>query len=208
MLQRDSDRASAVRAPRWRVFAALSLRARVMLLVVASVLPMLTFSLASQYLQYREAVTNTGRQALELARSTAMMVEQELHARMAALQVLALSEALRANGLTAFRAQAETVLAQQFPGSNIIVLRDDGQQLMNTLLPPGAALPVRSNLETTRQVVSTGEPEVSNLYQGAVGQRPVVAIDVPVKRDDGTVAYVLSVNPRLDDFAEVIRRQQ
>jgi len=79
---------------------------------------------------------------------------------------------------------------------------------MNTILPPGAALPVRSNLETTRQVVATGEPEVSNLYQGAVGRRPVVAIDVPVKRDDGTVAYVLSVNPRLDDFAEVIRQQQ
>src|ERR1700736_328016 len=208
MLQKGYDLVAAARTPRWRLFAGLSLRARVILLVLAGVVPILAFSLGSQYLQYREAVDSTGRQSLELARSTALMVEQELHARMVALQLLAFSRTLRAADLTEFRAQAEAVVAQQFPGSNIIVLREDGQQLMNTILPPDAHLPIRRNLETTKQVFATGEPAVSNLFQGAVGGRQVVAIDVAVKRDDGSVAYVLSVNPRLDDFAELIRQQQ
>jgi signal transduction histidine kinase len=208
MLQKDVDRASVERVPRGRGFAALSLRARVILLVVASVVPMLAFSLGSQYLQYREAAASTARQALDLARGMSVAVEQELHARVVVLQVLAFSPALQANDLTTFRTEAETVAAQQFPGSNVILLREDGQQLMNTLLPRVAPLPVRRNLDSMRHVFATGEPEVSDVYAGAVGSRLVVAIDVPVKRADGTVAAVLSINPRLEDFVDVIRRQQ
>jgi PAS domain S-box-containing protein len=67
---------------------------------------------------------------------------------------------------------AETIVAQEFPGANILLLTEDGQQVMNTILPPDAPLPVRRNLESTRQVFATGRPAVSNLYQGAVGPRP------------------------------------
>jgi hypothetical protein len=122
------------------VFAGLSLRARVMLLAVAGIVPMLAFSLGNQYLQYREAVANAGNQALELARSLSVVVDQELHARIVALQVFSASRAVQDNDLVTFRARAETVVAQQFPGSNVILLRQDGQQLMNTILPPGAPL--------------------------------------------------------------------
>jgi signal transduction histidine kinase len=79
---------------------------------------------------------------------------------------------------------------------------------MYTLLPPGAPLPVRPDMTSARHVFATGQPTVSDFYIGAIGPRPVVAIDVPVKRDDGSVIYVLSTNPRLEDFAEIIRRQQ
>ena len=48
---------------------------------------------------------------------------------------------------------------------------------------------------------------VSGIYQGAVGPRAVVAINVPVTNDDGKVAYVLSLNPSLGVFANVVRRQ-
>jgi signal transduction histidine kinase/ActR/RegA family two-component response regulator len=193
---------------RWRAAPRLSLRARLLLLVVASVMPLLAFSLGSQYLQYRQAVDSTGQRTLELARSMTQVVEQELQARMVALQVLALSPALRGDDIAGFREQAQAVIAQQFPGSNLILLREDGQQLMNTLLPPQASLPVRPNLESLRQVFATAAPAVSDLYMGAIGPRLVVAIDVPVKRDDGSVAYVLSTNPVLEDFAAIIRRQQ
>ena len=122
------------RRPR-RSAAGLSLRTRLLLLVVASVLPLLALNLGSQYLQYRAAVAATGQPTLELARSMSQVVEQELKARMVALQVLATSPALRGNDITALRAQAQAVIAQQFPGSNVILLRPDGQQLMNTLVP-------------------------------------------------------------------------
>ena len=207
MVQASSDDGDGKRRP-WNAPGRLSLRARLSLLVVACVVPLLAFSLGSQYLQYRDAVTATGRQTLELVRSMAIVVEQDLQARMVALEVLALSPTLLRDDFTVFRAEAEAVIEQQFPGSNLIILKQDGQQLMNTLLPAGAPLPVRPNMEATRRVFASGKPAVSDFYIGAIGPRPVVAIDVPVKRRDGSVAYVLSSNPRLEDFAEIIRRQR
>jgi signal transduction histidine kinase len=186
----------------------LSLRARLLLLAVASMVPLLAFSLGSQYLQYRDAVAAAGGQTLELARSMSLVVDQELRARMVALQVLAVSPTLRGNDIATFRAQAQAVIAQQFPGSNLILLRPDGQQLMNTLVPPDAPLPVRPNLDSMRQVFATGLPAVSDAYMSAIGPRLVVAIDVPVKRDDGSIAYVLSSNPQLEDFGAIVRRQR
>ena len=203
----SSARLSGLSASQTRARRRLSLRWRLVLLVVASVVPLLAFSLGNQYLEYREEVANTGNQTLALARSISLLIEDELQARIAALQTLTVSRRLQAGDLDGFRRQAETVVAQQFPGANILLLKEDGQQVMNTILPAGAPLPVRPNLESTRQVFATGRPAVSNLYQGAVGPRAVVAIDVPVKGPDGSVAYVLSLNPRLAVFADAIRRQ-
>jgi len=189
-----------------RMARGLSLRARLILLVIASLVPLLGFSLGREYVEYEAAFTDTRQRTLVLARGMARTIEQEIHAHIVVLEALAQSTSLRSGDFDWFRTRAEAVVAQQFPGSSIIVLREDGQQLMNTLLPRGAPLPVRADLTTVRQVFATGEPAVSDLYQGAVGPRPVVAIDVPVKRGDGSVAYVLSINPHLEAFAEVIRR--
>ena len=202
----DALHQSALDAPqRW---LRLSLRARLMMLVVASVVPFVAFILARGYLDYREDVAAAGQKTLELTRSVAVAVEKELQARIAILQVLALSATLRSGNLEGFRTGADAVVTQQFPGSNIILLQEDGRQLLNTLVPRGAPLPVRPNLESLKQVFATGQPAISNVYTGAIGNRYVVAIDVPVRRDDGSIASVLSVNPHLDAFAEVIRRQR
>jgi PAS domain S-box-containing protein len=184
-----------------------SLRCRLVLLVLASVVPLFVFSLGHQYLEYRRDIAATGPRTLTLARSLSLLVEEELQLRIAALETLATSTALQEGDLDRFRPRAETVIAQLFPGSNILLLRPDGEGVMNTLVPPGAALPVRTHLESINQVLATGRPAVSNLFQGAATHRPVIAIDVPVKKSDGTIAYILSLNPRLEAFAEVVQRQ-
>ena len=189
-----------------RIARGLSLRARLILLVIASLVPLLGFSLGREYLEYEAEFNHTRQRTLVLARGMARTIEQEIHAHIVVLEALAQSTSLRSGDFEWFRTRAEAVVAQQFPGSNIIVLREDGQQLMNTIVPRDAPLPVRPDLTTVRQVFATGEPAVSDLYRGAVGPRPVVAIDVPVKRGDGSVVYVLSINPHLETFAEVIRR--
>jgi hypothetical protein len=81
--------------PAWRVIGRLSLRARLVLLVIASLVPLIAFNLVNQYLQYRDAIALTHRQTLEFARSLTAAVEQELQARTVALQVLALSPSLQ-----------------------------------------------------------------------------------------------------------------
>ncbi len=186
----------------------LSLRARLMMLVIASVVPLVGFTLAREYLEYQDAVASSGQKTLELARSLSLAVEKELQARIAVLQVLALSAPLRDGDLDGFRVHAEAVVAEQFPGSNILLLRGDGQQMMNILLPPGTPLPIRPTLETIREVFTTGRPAVSNVYMGLVAARHVVSVDVPVRRADGTIAYSLSINPQIDAFFEAIRRQR
>ncbi len=197
-----------VGSPHTRIVHHLSLRTRLILLVVASFAPLLGVGLAREYLDYRATLANVGQRNLALARSMSQTIEQELQTRIVTLEVLTLSRRLLTGDLDAFRIQAESVVEQQFPGSNVILLREDGQQLMNTLVPPGAPLPIRPNLQSTHQVFATGKPAVSDLYRGAVGNRPVVAIDVPVKHEDGTVASVLSFNPNLDAFAGVLRRER
>src|SRR5579872_6645614 len=194
--------------PRSRISRGLSLHTRLVLLVVASVVPLFAFSLGREYLAYREAVSSTGEQTLALARSMALVVEQELQTRISVLKVLALSPTLELGDFEAFRARAVALIAQQFPGSNILLLRGDGQQLMNTAAPPRALLPARKDLETLQEVFASGRPVVSGVFLGQVVHRPVIAIDVPVKRADGAVVYVLSLNPGLEDFAQVLRRQQ
>ncbi len=150
----------------------LSLRARLGLLVVASIVPLTAFVLARVYLNYQHAVEDSGEKTLELARGLSIMVEKDLQARIAVLQVLALSRSLREGDLSAFRTEAEAVVADQFPGATIVLLREDGQQVMSTRTLQGATLPVRRYLETVRQVFATGRPAVSDVYQGVVAGGP------------------------------------
>jgi PAS domain S-box-containing protein len=196
--------AGALQTPR----RGLSLRWRLILLVVVSILPLLAFSLGDQYLEYRKAVATTSQRTLELARSMALLVDEEMQGFIAAMETLAVSRALQEGDLAAFRAKAEAVVAQQFPGANILLLREDGQQMVNTILPLGEPLPKRPLRESTRQVFATGHPGVSNLFIGSAQPRPIVAITVPVRNSDGTIPYVVQLNPNLDTFTEVIRRQQ
>jgi hypothetical protein len=173
----------------------LSLRWRLILLVVAGVIPLLVFILGYQYVEYLRDVDTTGLRTLALARSMALLVDEELQSRIAALQELATSRALVEPDLASFRTKAEEIIAQQFPGANILLVRQDGQQIFNTLVPPGAPLGVRADMESTRRVLITGCPAVSNLFRGSVRSRAVVAIDVPVVGADGEVVYALSLNP-------------
>jgi signal transduction histidine kinase len=186
----------------------LSLRARLSLLVLASLLPMLLFSLVSQYLQYRNDVAELQERSKALAHSIGLTIEQMLVTRIAALEVLARSRALRDGDLEAFRSQALALVEQQFPAAHLLLLDETGRQYMHTAVGPGETLPARLEMTSTRKVFETGRPQVSNLFFGRVRNTPVVAIDVPVKREDGRVFRVLSMNPRLHLFAEAIARER
>jgi hypothetical protein len=75
-------------------------------------------------------------------------------------------------------------------GTSIVLLDTKGQQLLSTNRPFGAPLPHAPNTEMSERVVATGQPQVSDLVMGAVLNRPIVAVGVPVFRD-GKVAFVL-----------------
>ena len=102
--------------------------------------------------------------------------------RVAILQVLALVRRSGRRAIwTPFAIRADAVRAHQETGTHILLVREDGQQLMNTALALGV-LRCRCglDLENQRRVFVTGLPSVSNVYIGRVLHRPIVAIDVPV----------------------------
>jgi signal transduction histidine kinase/ActR/RegA family two-component response regulator len=184
----------------------LSLRQRLILLVLAGVVPLLAFSLGRQYFVYEAELAETGREKLLLARGMRLAIEEALQARIAVLRAIALSRRLREGDLDGFRAQAEAVVAEQFPGATIVLVREDGQHLLSTAQPAGSPLSVRRNLATLRQVFATGQPVVSDLFRESDSAPPTVTIDVPVKDAGGRVTLVLSLKPRLEAFAEIVKR--
>jgi signal transduction histidine kinase len=185
----------------------LSLSARLVILVLASLLPMLTFNFGRQYLAYRESVEETYDRTLQDARRTAVAIEQTLNAHIAVIETLALSDSLRDRNMDGFRGQAEKVVARSHPGTNIVLLGENGHQFMNTIVPRGAQLPVRPYLVADRKTFATGQPVVSDFFVAAVSARPLITIDVPVKGADGQVESILSINPGMGVFAETIRRE-
>lgn len=186
----------------------LNLAARMGLLVLAGVLPLLAFGLGSVWAGYRNDRAQATRQALERARGLALAVEDEIRARVAVLEVLALSRSLAVGDVAGFRTEAEAVVDRQFPGASLLLLRPDGQQVMNTALPAEAPLPVRRYRANLDRVVATGRPSVSDVYHGLVLGRPVVAIEVPVRDAAGRLAFVLALNPGTTAFAALIARHR
>ena len=185
----------------------LSLRARFVLLVLVGVIPFLSFNLGSVYIKYQQDRTEADARMLNAARALALAVEGELRLRVGILQVLALSAALANDDIVAFRAEAEAVRVRQEPGTHILLLRGDGQQLMNTAVPLGSSLPVRAQMDNVNRVFATSRPSVSDVFEGRVLHKPIVAIETPVYGPDGVVHLVLSLTPRLEAFDSIIWRQ-
>ncbi|MBX3501085.1 MAG: PAS domain S-box protein [Alphaproteobacteria bacterium] len=182
----------------------LPLRLRLSLLVLAAVVPMTAFGLIDGYRDYRATVERVGRERQLLARAMAIAVDSELRRSIAAMQVLAQSRRLLEQDMIGFRRRANDVIDQQFPGANILLLRPDGQQLMNTAVAPGELLPRRRDLTTLRQALATGQPSVSDLFYGQVVRRFVVSIDVPFHDEHGQLAGVIALNPQAATFAGLV----
>jgi len=182
----------------------LSLRWRLILLVLAGVLPITAFGLVDGYLDYRAAVERVGRERQLLARAMAVAVDSELQRSISAVQVLAQSRRLLERDMVGFRRRANDVITEQFPGANILLLAPDGQQIMNTAVASEASLPRRRDLTTLRQALTTGQPVVSDLFYGLVVKRFVISVDVPVRDANGEFWSVVSINPPAAAFADLI----
>ncbi|HSN31469.1 MAG TPA: sensor domain-containing diguanylate cyclase [Ideonella sp.] len=185
---------------------ALTVRARLRLLVLACVLPALVAAALAVVAAYREGRAARLELALASARSMSRSIDAELGNAVAGLRVLATSPSLVRGDLAAFYDQARSALAHQ--GASTVMLGDiHGRQLLNTFAPYGAPLPPRGSPAVLQAVLDSGAPAASDLFVGTVTRQPMVSVAVPVQQG-GRVAYVLAAGFLPRRFAEVLARQQ
>ena len=179
---------------RWlrdRMSSPLSVRTCMVGLILVVIVPLMAFSafLVLRSAEHeQEIMANTVR---ERTQAVAATIDHELSLLRSQLFVLAASKYLQTGDFAAFHAQASEAVRHH--GLNVVLCDLDGQQIVNTRLPFGDKLPVTTALDAIRRVVATGQPDISGVTTGAVSLQPVIAISVPVLRDD-RLAYVLSFN--------------
>jgi PAS domain S-box-containing protein len=193
------------RTPWWH---ALSLRARLFLLVVASVFPLVCLAALHEYLDYaseRKAVDDT---LLGTARGVALTVERDLQLRVLALETLAMSPDLQENELSRFDQGAAAFLRRQPEGTFLGLATPDLriQRLYRQSGEPLQNLGQRDPSTKGMQVFQTGQPVLSDLHFGPRTSVPGFSVDVPVMRD-GHVIYDLFIRLTPSVLAELIGRQ-
>ncbi|KRD95821.1 hypothetical protein ASE63_12425 [Bosea sp. Root381] len=160
--------------------------------------------LFSALLLARFADAERGRyrqEAMQVASTAASAVDQQLRGWQATLQTLGTSEALQDGNLEAFSRQAAAVKA--FIGVDVGLRELSGQQLVNTRRPWGTPLPL-TPLPGDDEVIAGRRPVVSNVFQGALAQQPLIAVIVPIMVK-GSPRYLLHVSAETKLVADVVR---
>jgi len=140
---------------------------------------------------------------LDTARVLMAAVEERVLAARASLQTLTTSPAFIEPDRKAIYDQA-VALSRLSNGADVILADHDGMQLVNSYRPFDAPPVRRANLELVRRVFETGAPVVSGLFRGAITQRYLVSVDVPVFRR-GVVTYDLSMTLPAESIQSLLR---
>ncbi len=182
------------------------IRSRLILLVLACVLPAAVMMAVMLGLQWREAQQQLRDNLILTARALRDGVDTDLRGVEAAMALLAQSAAVRTGDLEAFRAQA--LAAREALSLDNITLNDvEGQQLVNLRVPAGTPLPRHTGAEQIRAIARSGDANrLSDLYVGSVSRKQLVSVYQPV-RHEGKVIAVLSGTLDTERLGRVFRHQ-
>ncbi len=181
-------------------------RTHLLILIVATLLPILAFSVVIVALLHRETRLAAQRGLLQTARALSVAIDREVQASVSTLSLLATSHHLNPLRPADFDREARVALRSQPAWDNIVLVDPSGQQLVNLRVPFGRALPRTSNPALVRRIVASGTPAVADLFEGSVSGRPCVAVGVPVFQED-RVRYVLLAGFASDSLSAVLRQQ-
>src|SRR5688572_7975699 len=184
----------------------MTIRRQLFRLVAVTVLPAALASALLIGYSYDRQSKIIEQRTLETARALAQAVDRQLAIGQVGLLVLAGSVDLAAGDLAAFHRRARDAI-RDLPGDSVVLSDASGQQLVNTLRPFGEALPRRGNLAQLRRLFETGQPAISDLFLGQVMRRPIIALDVPVRRGD-KVAFALALGIFPERLGEILARQK
>lgn len=180
--------ADPVPRPWWRGFGALA--------PFLAMLPLAAYMLLLLLGIHLERRADRQDDVQRTAAALAAGLDSELRAGQRALEALAGSQHLTEGDLSAFRQEAQRLLARE-PFWFTIALTDGERQLLNLRYPEGATLPPIQDLTAVGSVLRTGYAAPGGLVEGRVSFR------VPV-RVDGAVRFALVATQEATTFAQLL----
>ena len=181
------------------------LRRQLILIAVASILPLAILSavgLAIVFSQQREAEQH---RALEITRALASAVDNELKRSITALQVMGASLERDGVDLDAFRDLAVRTLRTQAQWRSLVLSDPEGHQVAHSDFRRGDPLFTIPDIESSREVVRTGQPAIGSIKLARTGH--TFAVRVPVRKD-GQVRFVLSAVMPPQQILAIVQHQR
>ena len=176
-----------------------SLSVRLVLLVAGTTLPLIVFAVGIVFHNYEQDRKDASQRVLETVRSIRLVLDAEVQRMTGGLQVLALTNSLRNGDFDSFRRIAAGFLDQYGKDGVVLVADREGRQLFSSVTADTASLPPRNNKQIVDKVFATRRPQYSNLFIGAVKQRMILTVEVPVIRD-GEAIYDISFSHPIEMF--------
>jgi len=168
----------------------LSLRARLVILLLVTVLPLVgvaSFGIVRILDGERGQIERDVKERVEILCGA---VDREIGNVQVSLQILASSPNLVQGDMEAFASQIREALKVR--GLAIGLHDTTAEEIVSTTRPYGELPLRRTNRATVDQIVKTGTPHISNLFTGTVMQQPILTVGVPVLQE-GKVVYVLTM---------------
>jgi signal transduction histidine kinase len=182
------------------------IRSRLLILVLAVVLPALVAAGLGIGYVYSEAQKSYRQSMRETTRALALVVDKEISEREAILRTLAASPFLDEGDIANFYTLAKRIAPSQ---ETTVILSDaSGTLLLNTRLPFGMGKQPRvTEIQELRRRKDPEATVVSNVYFAPVGKNFSFSVEVPVARD-GRILYYLEMGAFASHLQEVFEDQK
>lgn len=155
---------------------------------------------------YQNERKNFEETAMQTARALSKAVDSEIFAIRNQALALAKSEHLEANNFYRFWSQAKSVAKATNVGYSIILTDTSGQQIVNTAESFPLPKQYNSRPEDLLRVKTNNAPFLSEIFVGALLQRPIFTLSVPVTVGD-KFQYMLSIGSFPETFNKIFSRQ-
>lgn len=167
----------------------MKVRSYLLSLAVIILIPVVVFS-GLAVARLHEAFHHSSEEnQMEIARSIALAIDQELTSAKSALRVLAASTFLEREDFAPFYEQAKVANIGE---TGWVILYDaNGNQIINTRVPYGTPISTTRDRREVLSVLDKTEIKASNLFFGQAAKQHVLTLDMPVILPSGK-KYVLS----------------
>ena len=183
----------------------MSIRTRLVWLVVAVIAPTLAFALYVTYSIYRFQSTQVEQSLQGTTRAVALAVDRELAQYDAIVSTVAANPSLVQGDLQTLHARLRQTVQPLEAG--VTVFDPHGIPLLSSRHPYGKPLPMPPSLPNPVGTLATSQLDISPLFRHPSSGRHSIVIHRPVIRD-GRIVYYLSMDFPAAGFGDILSEQE